>query len=151
MSTRSPLQLGPSGRPVVRLNRRVIYVVGAVLIGAVLTGLIAIRAQGLRANEGGAHRRTPLQPGSQPWFEAVPDQDPAVHPAALDPLPPPSTPFSSPRLVAVRPSTEEPEEAQQRRALRAAMSAPIGVAAFERGPVDHAARRRPGRQAVAAT
>src|SRR5205809_4457495 len=118
MSTSSPLQLGPTGHPVVRLNRRVIYVVGAVLIGAVLTGLIAIRAQGTRASEGSAQRRTALQPGSQPWFEGVPDQEPAARRAALDPLPPPSTPLSSPRLVAASPSTEEPED-QQRRALRA--------------------------------
>src|SRR2546425_4103818 len=151
MSTNSPLQLGPTGHPVVRLNRRAIYVVSAVLIGAVLTGLIAIRTQGSRASEASAHRRTALQPGSQPWFEGVPDQEPAAHPATLDPLPSRSTPLSSPRLVAARPSTEEPEEAHQVRALRAAMSAPIGVAAFERGPVDHAARRRAGRQAVAAT
>src|SRR3989454_6014545 len=150
MSTSSPLQLGPTGHPVVRLNRRAIYVVGAVLISAVLTGLIAVRAQGPRASEGSAQRRTAFQPGSHPWFEGVPDQDPAAHPAALDPLPSPSTPLSSPRLVAARPSTEEPEEAQQRRALRAAMSAPIGVAAFERGPADHAARRRAGREVVAA-
>src|SRR2546425_11677658 len=120
MSTSSPLQLGPTGHPVVRLNRRAIYVVGAVLIGAILTGLIAIRARGSRATEASAHRRTALQPGSQPWFEGVPDQDPAAHPVALDHLPTPS-PLSSPRLVAARPSTEEPEEAQQRRALRAAM------------------------------
>src|SRR2546426_2258733 len=126
MSTSSPLQLGPTGHPVVRLNRRAIYVVGAVLISAVLTGLIAVRAQGPRASEGSAQRRTAFQPGSHPWFEGVPDQDPAAHPAALDPLPSPSTPLSLPRLVAARPSTEEPEEAQ-RRALRAAMSAPIGV------------------------
>ena len=78
MSTGSPLQLGPAAHPVVRLNRRVIYVVGAVLIGAVLTGLIAIRAQGTRASEGSAQRRTALQPGSQPWFEGVPDQEPAA-------------------------------------------------------------------------
>src|SRR2546427_12709770 len=115
MSTGSPLQLGPTGRPVVRLNRRVIYVVGAVLIGAVLAGLIAIRTQGSRASEGSAQRRTALPPGSQPWFEGVPDQDPAAHPAALDPLPSPSTPLSSPRLVAARPSAEDSEEAQQRR------------------------------------
>src|SRR2546426_5330039 len=102
MSTSSPLQLGPTGHPVVRLNRRAIYVVGAVLIGAVLTGLIAIRAQGSRASEGSAHCRTALQPGSQPWFEGVPDQDPASHPAALDPQR--STPLSSPRLVAAPPS-----------------------------------------------
>src|SRR3989449_4102748 len=134
MSTGSPLQLGPTAHPVVRLNRRAIYVVGAVLMGAVLTGLIAIRTQGSRATEASAHRRTALQPGSQPWFEGVPDQDPAAHPAALDPLPSRSTPLSSPRLVAAHPSTEEPEEAQQRRALRTAMRAPIGVAALDGGP-----------------
>src|SRR2546428_2689908 len=134
MSTGNPLQLDPAGSPVVRLNRRVIYVVGAVLIGAVLTGLIAIRAQGSRASEGSAQRRTALQPGSQPWFEGVPDQEPAARRAAIDPLPPPSTPLSSPRLVAASPSTEEPEAQRQRRVLRAAMSAPIGVAAFDRGP-----------------
>src|SRR5437667_12824090 len=126
MSTSSPRQLGPTGHPVVRLNRRAIYVVGAVLIGAILTGLIAIRAQGSRVSEGSAQRRTALQPGSQPWFEGVPDQEPAAHRAALDPLPPPSTPLSSPRLVAARSSTEEPEEAQQRRALRAGTRPPTG-------------------------
>ena len=151
MSTGSPLQLGPTRRPVVRLNRRVIYVVGAVLIGAVLTGLIAIRAQGSRASEGSAQRRTALQPGPRPWYERIPDQEPAAHPAALDPLPSRATPPSSVRPVTARLSTEEPEEAQQRRALRAAMSAPIGVAAFERGPADQTARRRAGREAVAAT
>src|SRR2546425_9012638 len=132
MSTGSPLQLGPTGRPVVRLNRRVIYIVGAVLIGAVLTGLIAIRAQGSRASEGSVHRRTALQPGSQPWFEGVPDREPAAHPAALDPLPSPSTPLSSPRLVAARSSTEEPEETQQRRAPRAAKRPPPRAAGFFR-------------------
>jgi type IV secretion system protein VirB10 len=150
MSTGSPLQLGPTGHPVVRLNRRVIYVVGAVLIGAFLTGLIAIRAQGSRANEASGQGRTALQPRSHPWFEGVPDQEPAAHPAALDALPPPSTPPSSPRLVAAPPSTEEPEAQRQRRVLRAAMSAPIGVAAFERGPADHAARRRASRETAAA-
>src|SRR5206468_5271274 len=149
MSTGSPLQLGPTRRPVVRLNRRVIYVVGAGLIGAVLTGLIAIRAQGSRASEGSAQRRTALQPGPQPWYERIPDQEPAARPAALDPLPSRETPPSSVRPVTARLSTEEPEEAQQRRALRAAMSAPIGVPAFERGPADHTARRRAGREAVA--
>src|SRR5207245_5080165 len=106
MSTGNPLQLGPTARPVVRLNRRVIYVVGAVLIGAFLTGLIAIRAQGSRASEGSAQRRTALQPGSQAWFEGVPAQEPAAPRAALDPLPPPSTLLSSPRPVAASPSTE---------------------------------------------
>src|SRR5437870_3458347 len=150
MSTGSPLQLGPTAHPVVRLNRRVIYVVGAVLIGAVLTGLIAIRAQGSRASEGSAQGRTALQPRSHPWFEGVPDQDPTPRSAALDPLASPSTPLSSPRLVAAASSTDEPEAQRQRRVLRAAMSAPISVAAFERGPAGHAARRLAGREAATA-
>ena len=149
MSTGSPLQLGPTGRPIVRLNRRVIYVVGAVLIGAFLTGLIAIRAQGLRAGEAGAQRRIALEPRSQPWFEGVPDQEPASRPSGLDPLPSPPTPPSTPRLAAA-PSTEEPEAQRQRRVLRAAMSAPITVAAFERGTAGHAARRHATPEAPAA-
>ena len=150
MSTGSPLQLGPTAHPVVRLNRRVIYVVGAVLIGAVLTGLIAIRAQGSRASEGSAQGRTALQPRSHPWFEGVPDQDPTPRSAALDPLASASTPLASPRLVAAASSTEEPEAQRERRILRAAMSAPISVAAFERGPAGHAARRRASPEAAAA-
>jgi type IV secretion system protein VirB10 len=150
MSAGDPLQLGPTGHAVVRLNRRVVYVVGAVLIGAFMTGLIAIRAQGTRASEGGAQGRTALQPRSHPWFEGVPDQDPTPRSAALDPLPSPSTSPSSPRLVAGAPSTEEPEAQRERRVLRAAMSAPISVAAFERGPSDHAARRRASPEAAAA-
>ena len=148
MSTGSPLQLGPAAHPVVRLNRRVIYVVGAVLIGAVLTGLIAIRAQGSRASEGSAQGRTALQPRSHPWFEGVPDQDPTPRSAALDPLASASTPLASPRLVAAASSTEEPEAQRERRILRAAMSAPISVAAFERGPAGHAARRRASPEAA---
>src|SRR5438445_742568 len=150
MSTSSPLQLGPTGHPVVRLNRRAVYVVGGILIAAVLTGLIAIRAQGSRASEGSAQRRTALQPGSQPWFEGVPDQEPAAPRAALDPLPPPSRPLSSPRLAAASPSSEEQEAQRQLRALRAAMTAPIGVATFERGLAGHAAQRRATPEAAAA-
>src|SRR5712691_3900627 len=145
MSPSSPLQLGPAGRPVVRLNRRVIYLVGAVLIGAIVAGLIAIHAQGTRASgEDGAPRRPAAQPGSHPWFEGVPDQEPAPRSAGLDPLP-----SSAPKLVATASSTEEPESQRKRRVLRTAMSAPIGVAAFERGPADPAARRRAGREAAA--
>src|SRR2546428_5040420 len=138
MSTGSPLQLGPAAHPVVRLNRRAIYVVGAVLIGAVLTGLIAIRAQGSRVSDGSAQRRTSLQPGSQPWFEGVPDQDAAAHPAALDPLPSRSTPLSSPRLVAARPSIEDPEEAQHRPAPRPSATASTCVAALVPAPPRYA-------------
>src|SRR5205823_2359138 len=94
--------------------------------------------------------RTALQPSSQPWFEGVPDQEPAAHRAALDPLPPPSTPLSSPRLAAASPSSEEPEAQRQLRALRAAMTAPIGVATFERGLAGHAAPRRATPEAAAA-
>src|SRR2546427_9754418 len=144
MSTGSPLQLGPAAHPVVRLNRRVIYVVGAVLIGAVLTGLIAIRAQGSRVSEGSAQGRTALQPRSHPWFEGGPDQDPTPRSAALDPLASASTPLASPRLVAAASSTEEPEAQRERPLLRAAMRAPVRVAAPERGPAGPAPPPRRG-------
>src|SRR5574337_633976 len=45
----SPLQLQPVKVPVVRLNRRVLYVLGAVLAGVFVVGLVALRAQGPRA------------------------------------------------------------------------------------------------------
>src|SRR5262245_35997146 len=124
MSVRSPLQLDGPSRSVVRLNRRVIYVVGAVLIIAVLAALVAIRAQGPRSNDGDTGRRAALAPRSQPWFQGVPDhaQKPAVAPLET----PPPAPAPGPKA----PSADEDEAARQRRLLRAAMSAPIPVNAF---------------------
>src|SRR5438132_12232907 len=107
MRAGSSPELGPAGPGVVRLNRRIIYLVGATLIGATVAGLVAIRAQGPRADEDGAHRQTALQPASHPWFETVPDQDPASPSTAMGPVPPPRSPASLPTLVAAAPSTEE--------------------------------------------
>jgi type IV secretion system protein TrbI len=144
MSVGAPLQLGGPGRSVVRLNRRVIYVVGAVLIVAVLAALVAIRAQGPRSNDGDTGRRAALAPRSQPWFQGIPDHAPAPRVAPLEAAPAPSAP--APKA----PSAEEDDAARQRRLLRTAMSAPIGVNAFERRTGDRATRRSSAQDAVAA-
>src|SRR5262245_15351350 len=143
MNVGSPLQLNGPGRSVVRLNRRVIYVVGAVLIVAVLAAFIAIRAQGPRSNDGDMGRRAALAPRSQPWFQGVPDHAPAPRVAPLD-TPPPAA--SAPKA----PSADEDEAARQRRLLRAAMSAPIPVNAFERRTGDRMVRRSVAQDGVAA-
>src|SRR5207253_1828497 len=140
VSAGGPRGLGPTGARVVRLNRRVLYLVGALLTGALVTGLLAIRAQGPRASDDPAQRRAAREPASHPWFEGVPDQEPVRAPAVLDPLPARSSGVPSPRLLAA-PSVEESETERRERVFRRAMSAPIGVAAFERGWVDTAARR----------
>ncbi len=95
MSAQSPLDLGPARRSVVRLNRRIIYLVGAVLIAAFVAGLIALRAQGRRLNQSDAERRPAPPPRSQPWFEAVQNQQPAPRPIALEQTPPAATPASA--------------------------------------------------------
>jgi type IV secretion system protein TrbI len=144
MSVGSPLQLGGPGRAVVRLNRRVIYVVGAVLIVAVLAALVAIRAQGPRSNDGDTGRRATLAARSQPWFQGVPDHVQAPRPTTLEATPQPPAP--APKAL----SADEDEAARQRRLLRSAMSAPIGVNAFERRTGDRTTRRSIGQDAVAA-
>ncbi|PYN12722.1 MAG: hypothetical protein DME06_08650 [Candidatus Rokuibacteriota bacterium] len=149
MSGGGPRGLGPTGPRVVRLNRRVIYLVGAILVGALVAGLLALHAQGPRASDDPAERRAAREPASHPWFEGVPDQEPVRAPAVLDPLPVRSSAVPSPRLLAA-PSGEESEAERRKRVLRRAMSAPIGVAAFERGRVDTAARRS-GAEAAAPT
>ena len=141
MSAGGPRGLGPTGPRVVRLNRRVIYLVGAVLVGALVAGLLAIRAQGPRASDDPAERRAAREPASPPWFEAVPDQEPVRPPAALDPLPARSTGGPSAQLLAAAPRVEESEAERRERVLRRAMAAPIGLAAFERGAAGPAARR----------
>ena len=142
MTNRSPLELGPSRRSIVRLNRRVIYIVGAVLTIAFVAGLIAIRAQGARLSQSDSERRTAAPPRSQPWFDAVPDQVPAPRPLALDHVAPEhAAPAASP--PAPNGPTADEQEAQRRlRVLRTAMTAPIPVTAFERGGRDNPARRR---------
>jgi type IV secretion system protein VirB10 len=144
MTVGSPLQLNGPERSVVRLNRRVIYVVGAVLIVAVLAALVAIRAQGPRSNDGDTGRRAALAPRSQPWFQGVPDHTPAPRVAPLE------TSAPAPAPAPKAPSADEDEAARQRRLLRAAMSAPIPVNAFERRTGDRAVRRSAAHDGVAA-
>jgi len=147
MSTGSPLELRPTEGTVVRLNRRVIYVVGAVLIAAFLAGLIAIRAQGARLRDSDAQHRAALAPRAHPWFEAVPDQDATAHPVKLDALPPTPPAQATPKA----PTADELEAQRRQRVLHTAMAAPIAVAAFERSGGDRAGRRRGDHQTDGAT
>ncbi len=100
MSAQSPLDLGRVRRSVVRLNRRVIDLLGAAPIVEVVAGLIAIHAQGTQLNQIDVERRPAAPPVSQLWFEAVPDQPPAPRPIALEQTSPAATP-ASPRCQAL--------------------------------------------------
>jgi type IV secretion system protein VirB10 len=143
----NPLRLTPPSGPVVRLNRRLLYVVGGVLVAVVVTGLIALRAQGSR-DRGASASRVDTRPAAERWFDKVPDREPGPRVASLDPLPPTApSPAPSPRPASAPPAPKTPTpeelEAQRReRAERAAMSAPIGIATFERGAADRAGARR---------
>ena len=76
-----PAQLTPPRVPVVRLNRRVLYVVGGVLVVAMVAGLIALRAQGLRlAQEASSGRASQLPPAGERWFDKVADREPVALP-----------------------------------------------------------------------
>jgi len=55
---RGPSRLAPPRVPVVRLNRRVLYVVGATLVVVVVAGLVALRAQGSRLTQAAGEART---------------------------------------------------------------------------------------------
>lgn len=145
MSMRTPLDFNSDRHSIVRLNRRVIYVVGAALVVAVVAGLFAIRAQGTRLTDANAERRTASAPRSQPWFQGIPDQQPAQQPVALGTGSPSASP-ASPKA----PVGDEDEAQRRRRLLRSAMSAPIGVTAFERGGGERSARRRAGQETAVA-
>lgn len=148
---RGPARLTPPRVRVVRLNRRLLYVVGAILVIVVIAAVVALRAQGARLGENGGAPRTALAPPSgQRWFDKVPDREPAVAPVvaqALPSAPAPPLPASPPASAKV--ITDAELEAQRlERGLRTAMSAPIGAAAFEgRSPTTRAngADRAPGR------
>jgi type IV secretory pathway VirB10-like protein len=116
----SPLELEPAHAPVVRLNRRVLYVLGAALAAVFVVGLVALRAQGPRAASDSGPVSLPGAPAGERWFDKVPDQEPSPA-AAPGPLPPPGSPGSQPAGL---------EAQHQERALRAALGAPIGVSAF---------------------
>ena len=149
MPPANPLRLTPSSGPVVRLNRRLLYVVGGVLVVVVVTGLIALRAQGSR-DRGRAGARVDTRPVAERWFDKVPDREPGPRVASFEQIPPTApSPTQPPRPAPAPPAPKAPTpeelEAQRReRAERAAMGAPIGIATFERGAADRLGARRPG-------
>jgi type IV secretion system protein VirB10 len=138
----NPLRLGPPPGSIVRLNRRVLYVVGGVLVAVVVAGLIALRAQGSRESQSASARSAALKPAGERWFDKVPDREPAPR-LALDPLPAAAPPKPAAAPPAPKPPSPEELEAQRRqRAERSAMSAPIGVPSFERSAADRVSARR---------
>jgi type IV secretory pathway VirB10-like protein len=121
-----PARLSTPRPAVVRLNRRVLYVVGATLVVVVVAGLVALRAQGARVPQDGSPARAPKPaPAGERWFDKVPDHEPAS-PAAPGSALHPATPAPAETL-----DDAELEAQRRERALRAAMGAPIGAAAFE--------------------
>jgi type IV secretion system protein TrbI len=146
MGSRPPLELDGPRRPVIRLNRRLLWVVIGVLAVTVGVAVYAIRTQGTRLQDPGTQPRTAPATPSAPWFQGVPDyQAPPQRAAILDTAAPPAT-TAAPKA----PTAEEDEAQRRRRLLRAAMSAPIGVTTFERSGGDHALRRRAGQETLTA-
>jgi hypothetical protein len=85
MDSRPPLELGGRRRSVIRLNRRLLYVVIAVLAVTVGVAVYAIRTQGTQFKDPGTEPRTPPAPSSAPWFQGVPEyQAPPQRAAILD-------------------------------------------------------------------
>jgi len=131
---RGPARLAPPRVPVVRLNRRVLYVVGAVLVVVVVAGLVALRAQGSRlGQDGNSTRASQLPPAGERWFDKVPDREPSTPQASADTPPAGPAPALHPSTPAPARTLSDAElEAQRRdRARRAAMAAPIAAVAFE--------------------
>ena len=132
---RGPSRLTTPRVSVVRLNRRVLYVIGAALIAIVLAGLVALRAQGSRLGHDASSHAPRLQAAAgERWFDKIPDREPLAQPAATPPAPtpPPLPPQPPPSPAPAKTLTDADLEAQRRdRALRAAMAAPIGAGAFE--------------------
>ena len=128
---RGPARLAVPRVPVVRLNRRVLYVIGGTLVVVVLAGLVALRAQGSRlAQDANSHTSRPPAPAGERWFDKVPDREPLAQPVSMTSTTPPALPPASPPPA--KTLTDAEFEAQRReRALRAAMAAPIAAAAFE--------------------
>jgi type IV secretory pathway VirB10-like protein len=116
---------------VVRLNRRILYIIGGALVVVVLAGLVALRAQGSRlAQDANSHASRLPTPAGERWFDKVPDREPLAQPASTTPAPAPSLPRASPPPA--KTLTDAELESQRReRALRAAMAAPIAAVAFE--------------------
>jgi type IV secretion system protein VirB10 len=128
---RGPARLSAPRVPVVRLNRRILYIIGGALVVVVLAGLVALRAQGSRlAQDANSHTSRLPTPAGERWFDKVPDREPLAQPASTTPAPVPALPPASPPPA--KTLTDAELEAQRReRAVRAAMSAPIAAVAFE--------------------
>src|SRR4030095_7419257 len=85
---RGPSRLATPRVPVVRLNRRILYVIGGALVAVVLAGLVALRAQGSRlAHDPNPQASRVPAPSGEHWFDKVPDREP-VAPAASTAAPP---------------------------------------------------------------
>ena len=128
---RGPARLSAPRVPVVRLNRRVLYVIGGTLVVVVLAGLVALRAQGSRLGQAAnSHASRLPAPAGERWFDKVPDREPLAQPASTAPAPAPALPPGG--TPSTKTLTEAELEAQRRqRATRAAMAAPIAAVAFE--------------------
>src|SRR5438477_4893365 len=69
---RGPARLSAPRVPVVRLNRRILYIIGGALVVVVLAGLVALRAQGSRlAQDANSHASRPPTPAGERWFDKV--------------------------------------------------------------------------------
>jgi type IV secretion system protein TrbI len=128
---RGPSRLAAPRVPVVRLNRRILYVRGGALVVVVLAGLVALRAQGSRlAQDANSHASGLPAPAGERWFDKVPDREPLAEPPSTTPPAAPALPPASPPPA--KTLTDAELEAQRReRALRAAVAAPIAASAFE--------------------
>jgi len=129
---RGPARLSPPRVPVVRLNRRVLYVVGATLVIVVVAGLLALQAQSPRlAEELNPAGPSQLPPPGGRWFDKVPEREQVAQPTSAE-ASPVIVATSTPTATTAKTLTDADLEAQRRdRALHAAMAAPIGAAAFE--------------------
>src|SRR5262249_22879929 len=94
---RGPARLSAPRVPVVRLNRRLLYIIAGALVVVVLAGLVALRAQGSRlAQDTTSHTSRLLTPAGERWFDKVPDREPLAQPASTTPAPAPALPPASP-------------------------------------------------------
>jgi len=94
---RGPARLAAPRVPVVRLNRRVLYVIGGTLVVVVLAGLVALRAQGSRlAQDTNSHASRLPAPAGERWFDKVPEREPLAQPVSTVPGPAPALPPAGP-------------------------------------------------------
>ena len=113
---RGPARLSPPRVRVVRLNRRVLCVVGAALVVVVVGAFVAPRAQGSRlAQDGNLIRAAQLSPAGERWFDKVPDRQPSV-PSATAGTPPmgPDPALHGPPPALARTLSDAGLEAQRR-------------------------------------